>query len=295
MSAVDVPITYTEYGRKQCINQYPAIKDKLQVIPHGINVKEFFPVDPAKLSELRKFYFGPHADKFIIVNINRNQQRKDIPRTLMVFKEFKKECPNSILYLHMAEKDVGWDLPRVCKHLDLTVGADVIFPRNFNVNSGFPVGIVNDLYNCGDVCISTTCGGGWELSSVESMATKTPCIFPDNTALTEIFADGRGFLCRSGDTPNMHHVFTMDNEIIRPLANISDYVKYLKRLYEKPEIGRQMADKAYQWVHANLLWERDIVPKFDYIFQSLYADLQRPQQAIEAMSAQATWQKGESI
>ena len=296
MAAADVPVTYTEWGKKECIKAFPAIGDRLQVIPHGINLKEFFPVSKEEKARLRKFYFGPHADKFIVINVNRNQQRKDIPRSMMAFKEFHKECPNSLLYLHMAEKDVGWDLPRIAGHLDLKLGEEIIFPKNFNVNAGFPVQVVNELYNCADVCISTTQGGGWELSSIESMACKVPAIFPDNTALTEIFADGRGFTCRSGDTINMHHVQTMDNEVIRPLCNINDMVKYLKRLYEKPEIGQRMVEKACEWVHKNLIWERDVCPRFDTIIKGLYEDMQKPVSSmLPSIEQQENWQKGEVI
>jgi glycosyltransferase involved in cell wall biosynthesis len=296
MYAADVSVTYTEWARRQCVGKYPAIKDKLQVIPHGISLKEFFPHPPEKRQQLRKLFFGPHADKVIVLNVNRNQQRKDIPRSLMAFKEFKKECPNSVYYLHCAVKDVGWDLERVVKNMKMRLDEDVLFPKNFNVNTGFPVSVVNDLYNCADVCISTTLGGGWELSSVESGATKVPCIFPDNTALTEIFADGRGFLCRSGDTNNFKVVLPMDNEIVRPLVNITDMVKYLKRLYDKPEIGHVMADKFYKWIVENLQWEKHVVPRFDTIFRDLFADLTKPEQAIESSIVQnveeKSWQVG---
>jgi glycosyltransferase involved in cell wall biosynthesis len=296
MSAADVPITYTEWGKAQCTKTYPAIGEKIQVIPHGISLKEFFPVTPEERGRLRKFYFGPHADKFIIINVNRNQQRKDIPATMMAFKEFHKECPNSLLYLHCAEKDVGWDLNRVAQHLDLKLGDEVIFPKNFNVNTGFPVRVVNELYNCADVCISAALGEGWGLSSVEAMATKTPCIFPDNTSLTEIFADGRGFLCRSGDTPNMKIVLPMDNEVIRPRVNINDMVKYLKRLYERPELGHKMADKAFDWVVNTLQWERHIVPKFHNIIRDLSEQLKMPMpEALAPTALPSDWRQGEVV
>lgn len=299
MYAADVSITYTNWARKQCINKYPEIANKLRVIPHGISLKEFFPHPPEKRKQLRKLFFGPHADKFIVINVNRNQQRKDLPRTLLAFREFKKECPNSVYYLHCAVKDVGWDLERVVKNMNMRLDEDVLFPRNFNVNTGVPVSVVNDLYNCADVCISATLGGGWELSSVESGATKVPCIFPDNTALTEIFADGRGFLCRSGDGPNFKVVLPMDNEIVRPLMNITDMVKYLKRLYEKPEIGRVMSEKFYRWVVDNLQWEKHIVPQFDAIFKDLFADLIKPEEAVKdnimTPLASSGWQVGEIV
>lgn len=301
MAACDRCVTYTDYGRKQSVNKWPDISGKLDVIPHGMSLKEFFPHPPERRAQLRQMMFGPHANKFIVINVNRNQQRKDIPASMLAFKEFKKNCPNSILYLHCAEVDVGWNLPKVAHNMGMKVGEDIIFPKNFNVNAGYPVSVVNDLYNCADVCISTALGEGWGLSSVEAMATKTPAIFPDNTSLTEIFADGRGFLAKSGDTPNMRIVLPMDNDVIRPRTNINDVAKYLKRLYEKPEIGHKMAEKAYDWVVRNLQWEQHIVPRFDTILKGLYADLMRSndptmqQQPGQPGQDVSNWKQGEVI
>jgi len=302
MSHADVCVTYTEFGRKQCITKYPPIAEKLQIIPHGISLKEFYPKPPEEIKRMREFYFGSHANKFIVMNVNRNQQRKDIPRSMVAFREFKKQCPNSLYYLHCAEKDVGWDLRKVARNIGLVVGEDIMFPKNFNVNTGVPVSVVNDLYNCCDVVISTCVGEGWGLSSVEAMATGTPAIFPDNTSLTEIFADGRGFLCRSGDTPNFWTFMTMDNDVARPLANINDLVKYLKRLYEKPDIGRKMAQKSLRWVQDNLQWEKNIVPRFDNILMQLYNDLKNPKQHDRLPgetpvkeAASKGWKQGEMI
>jgi glycosyltransferase involved in cell wall biosynthesis len=184
--------------------------------------------------------------------------------------------------------------------MGMKLGEDVLFPPNFNVNTGYPVSVVNDLYNCSDANISTTQGGGWELSSVEGMAAKTPCIFPDNTALTEIFSDGRGFLVRSGDSPNFFHVNTMDNEILRPLADVNGYAKYLKRLYEDKQkggrIARQMTDKAYAWVMNNLQWDKHIVPKFEAIVSGLVEDLHRPVEVRETNKVgPSDWKVGEVV
>lgn len=295
MSAADVPVTYTEWGKKECIKAYPQIGDKLQVIPHGINLQEFFPVSSEERARLRKFYFGPHAGKFIVINVNRNQQRKDIPRSMMAFKEFHKECPNSLLYLHMAEQDVGWNLVKVSEHLGLKLGEDVVFPKNFNVNTGFPVRIVNELYNCADVCISTAVGEGFGLSAVESMACKLPACFPSNTALTEIFSDGRGFLHRSGETNNLRAVWPMDNEVIRCISDVETLVRNLKRIYNNPEVGRKVADKAHNWVVNTLQWNKHISPKFDTIIKRLYEDMQKPITMSEQGIDNTGWKKGELV
>ena len=51
------------------------------MVPHGVDPREYFPVDRDKVEEFKNQYFGPYKDYFIITNVNRNQQRKDIPRS----------------------------------------------------------------------------------------------------------------------------------------------------------------------------------------------------------------------
>ena len=301
MSSADQPVTYTEWGKKQCINVCPEIAPKLDAVPHGINTDEFFPLASDVRKALRQKYFVHHANKFIIINVNRNQPRKDIPRSLQVFKMFQKEvCQDSVYYLHMAAHDFGWNLLEVLKTLDLELGKDVLLPANFSVNQGFPVSIVNELYNCADVCISTTLGEGWGLSSVEAMCTKTPCVFPDNTSLTEIFSDGRGLLAKSGEHVGMTVVLSNDNEVVRPLTNPRDMVKLMKKVYEKPEFAQRMTERAYTWVHKTLRWEKHIVPRFHQHIQRLYAELQNETSITEAPKPEkqaptTDWKVGEII
>jgi len=264
MNMLDVPVAYTEYGKKESILACPSIANKLQVIPHGANTDDFFPMVETQTEKFRKEYFGKHASKYIVTNINRNQQRKDIPRCILAFKEFKKLRPNSVLYLHMAANDQGWNLPEVIKATGLTLGEDVLLPGNgFEPNQGFPIDVVNRIYNASDVVVSTTLGEGWGLSTVEAMACKTPIIFPSNTVLTEIIGEERGWLVKSGDTPNDHIVLPNDNEVVRPLTDILDMAETMVHVYDNPEEAKTRAETAYKWVTSSLVWSKHIVPMWD--------------------------------
>jgi glycosyltransferase involved in cell wall biosynthesis len=266
MAKVDVPVTYTEFGKTESILACPSIADRLKVIPHGANPKDFYPLPDEAIASFRRDYFGKHAGKFIVTNVNRNQQRKDIPRTLMAFKEFKRRRPNSVLYLHMATKDQGWDLAEVIAGMGMRMGEDVIMPgNNFGPNQGYPISVVNQIYNSSDVIVSTTVGEGWGLSTVESMACRTPVIFPRNTALVEIVGENeeRGYLVNSGSTPDEFCVLPNDNEIMRPVASVTGLAEKLIHVYDNNEEAQAKADAAYSWVKSNLVWEQHIVPQWD--------------------------------
>jgi glycosyltransferase involved in cell wall biosynthesis len=302
MNLCDQPVTYTKWAQKQCINVFPAIESKLDYVYHGVNMENFFPYPDEVRVQLRKKYYGKNAEKFIILNLNRNQPRKDIPRSIAAFKEFKKDYPNSILYLHMAVLDFGWHLAEVCKAFDLQIGEDVLFPNpeTFTTQSGFPIHVVNELYNCADVCISTTLGEGVGLSLLEAMASRTPFIGPNNTALTELLDEGRGYLAECYNNRSMFVILSNDNEVIRPLTDIYSLVKLLKRVYDNPDKAKVTAERAFKWVKENLSWEKNIVPVFHNHILRLYDDLQKsnvilPPAPGPAIITPSDWKKGEVL
>lgn len=271
VNAVDFPVTYTQFGFDQSVARISELKDRLKVIPHGVNPKVFFPAPKEQVADFRKQFFGPVAGHFIITNVNRNQQRKDIPATIRAFKEFKKQRPDSVLYLHMAAHDQGWNLPEVLKMMELDISKDVILPQNFAPSTGFPLEVLNLIYNASDCVVSTTVGEGWGLSWTEAMATKTPVVFPQNTCLTEYITEETGYPYRSGGDADHTAVIPHDNEIPRPTAHISHLVERLVELYDNRDEARQRAENAFNMVLNNLVWTEHINPQWVKLFDEVVA------------------------
>jgi len=278
INAVHHPVAYTQFGHDQAKEVCPEYKGS-DIVFHGVNTKEYFVLPEKDSLAFRSQYFGRHSEKFIITNLNRNQQRKDIPRTIQAFAEFRKDVKDSILYLHMARKDQGWDLVEVCKAHGLDISNDVIFPENFGPNQGYPREIVNMIYNASDCVVSTTLGEGMGLSWIESMATKTPTIVPDNTAMSEFVNDDNGYLVKSGTNPSLFTVIPNDNEIIRPLVDVEDLIDKFKQIYFGRDEAKRRAETAYKWVTNEMDWQKSIVPQWVKIFDKEYADLKSGKQS----------------
>jgi glycosyltransferase involved in cell wall biosynthesis len=275
MNLADYPVAYTKYAYEECTRVYPLLKDRLRVIPHGININDFHPITYKEASEFKKAYFGPLAGKFIFSCVNRNQIRKDIPRLLMAFKEFRKKHDDAVLYCHMAIRDQGHNLDEVCKSLGLVINKDVIFPHNFNPARGFPKEILNKIYNVSDVVVSSTVGEGWGLSQVEAMAAKTAVISPRNTSCTEILGSDRGLLVDSGADME-HFVFLPhDNEVMRPVISIEDMVKKMEMFYEDEVLRMSAAENGFRWVTNNLIWDQHIVPMWESLFDEALGSLNK--------------------
>lgn len=243
VSKVDYPIVYTEYGKRETLKHDPSLKSKLEIIYHGTNTGEFFPI-PQDMSEFRSHYFkGIADDRFLIMNLNRNQPRKDVLRSMLIIKELHERGRNPLLYLHMAGQDVGGDIREWADQLGLEYGKHFVFPDNFG--EGMPIDTINALYNSVDCVLTTTHGEGWGLSLTEAMSTKVPIVAPDVTSITEILADNRGILVPSGKTN--HDWYTQgpgDNNRLRPLMNVHDAADAIENLMdgEKPDI-----EGAYKW------------------------------------------------
>lgn len=283
-NAVDYPVTYTQFGKDMSIKVLPEIGPKLQVIPHGVNPKVFFPVPKSESDKFRKVFFGPLADKFIFTNVNRNQQRKDIPATIRAFKEFKKHRPDSILYLHMAAQDQGWNLPEVLQSFELDITRDVILPQNFTPANGFPLEVLNLVYNSSDAILSTTVGEGWGLSWTEAMATKTPVIFPNNTCLGEYITEDTGFPYPSGGDPDHITILPHDNEVPRPTSHVGKMVERMIEVYDNRDEAARRAENAFKMVTTNLLWDQHINPRWVQLFDSIVSQIAVPQAAAQDLS-----------
>jgi glycosyltransferase involved in cell wall biosynthesis len=285
---VDFPVTYTQFAYNECLKHHPSLENRLKTIPHGVNPNDFHPLDSSIIEPFRMQYFGPHVDKYIYMNLNRNQQRKDIPRSLLAHNEVHKLDPETLLYLHMAVRDQGWNLDEVVKGMGLDMTSDVVFPNNFSPNKGFPLKTLNAVYNATDCVISTALGEGWGLSWIEAMATKTPVIMPNNTALTENITDDIGYLVDSGTSLALHTVLPWDNEVVRPVVDTNHLVELMHRVKDKPEEAKEKAENAYKHVINNLLWREHVVPMWVKLLDDIVTSGPPKQEVTEDVEGKKT-------
>jgi len=260
--SVDYPVAYTQF----CKEQTNRPDKDIRVIYHGVDPKAFYKLEDKDASEFRRNYFSSQSDKFIFGNINRNQQRKDIPRFLRAVKSLKENDKDVLGYCHCAIKDQGWNLEEVCRTLELDTKRDVLFPVNFSPNQGYPIHIVNNIYNSVDAIVSTDMGEGFGFHMLESMATKTPLIVPNNTVRPELITDDIAYLVDSGSNENLWTILPNDNEVMRPLTDIEHLKKTMAHVVDNYDEALEKADAAYKFVENNLFWEDSIIPQWVDLF-----------------------------
>lgn len=267
------------------------IKDRLSVIHHGVDLQVFHPIPTEEKKAFRKEFLGDFVndDTYLVVNVSRNQPRKDLCRTLQVFSIFKKKVPNAHLYLHCKDDDVGGSIHEMARNYNLIGGQDYSVPKDFNAGSGYPPETVNKIYNMADLCITTTLGEGWGFITTEAMATKTPIVAPYITSMIDIFGsvppnpDGdefdnweeymRGIPVKAGSTTSEFICMGLqDNERVRPLTNVDDMVEKMFWAYKNPEKVQAIVERAFAWVQ-DLQWS-NIAKMWDVLFTSAYLTLQ---------------------
>lgn len=218
----DSLITYTEYGRTEVLKIRPELKGKIKVIPHGTDTENFYPVTDISDFGFRASYFGDNKDKFIIMNLNRNQPRKDIPNTILAFAQVKARWSFSkkpFLYLHCNPNDpMGHRLYDIMNQLDLKEGEDYMFPPKETQNHGTDLKTLNLIYNSVDLYVTTTLGEGWGLGFSESAAVGLPIICPYSTSFMEMSGNGiRAFVL-----DDLHQYVNSIDNTIRLKTDVDD-------------------------------------------------------------------------
>src|SRR5258708_20943604 len=78
----------------------------------GCETDVFYPLSEEERKAARLRLFGEeYKDTFLCINVNRNQQRKDLARCMGAFHLFHQKHPDSALYLHSVMNDAGGHLP----------------------------------------------------------------------------------------------------------------------------------------------------------------------------------------
>lgn len=258
----DYPVAYCNFGREQIMrfeNDKTNLKNRLKVIRHGVNKQEFYRIkNRNEVNEFKKTFFKDFfsLDDVLVININRNQFRKDIARSMVAFKFFKdtlkkKYNKNAFLYLHCKSSDVGGNVFEIAQQIGLKPKEDFAVPSSFDVSKGYPVEILNKIYNSADMMITTTLGEGWGFSITEAMSAETLVLAPNITSIPEIlncegddisgvnYKKWRGIPVKSGSTSSEWVCLgQIDNEVVRPIVNVEDLAAKMVWAYEhKKECG----------------------------------------------------------
>ncbi len=181
------------------------------VIPLGVDTDVFSPSDQL---EARKHLFPDHElqlwNSFIVLNVNRNQNRKKLDLTIKYFASWWNQAgrpENAYLYMHVLPGSV-----RSCDCIQLAhyygLRGRVIMAEPHDIFNGAPESELVATYRAADVFLTTTLGEGHGLTPMEAAACGKPVIAGDYAALGDWGKDAL-YLVPVGDESVMPDVNNM--------------------------------------------------------------------------------------
>lgn len=252
----DYAYTYTYHAQSVLERLIPATT--VGVIYLGCEPDLFYPLDEKERRRLRKDkLFGIDDSTFVVTMADRNQWRKDMARGMAAFHFFHQKHPNSLLYIHSKQIDVGGPLTEFarvfgmfynCKDPRSGIPEVAFTSSEFNEALGINRGDMNNVYNFADCFIKSSTGEGWGLTTTEAMAAGCPVVVPGNTANLEIVGENeeRGYLVKSGGMDLWLMPYGLTNNP-REIISVEDMVNKLEYVYHNREEAKSKAQQARYW------------------------------------------------
>jgi D-inositol-3-phosphate glycosyltransferase len=269
LSAADCLVAYTKYGRNELLaaSYRLAAPPRIEVIPHGVDLNCFYPLSTdrqeARMLGRRMLKLtDPHwQNAFIVLNANRNMERKRIDLSMRGFAAFARHRPNAYLYLHMGMLERGWHLQVLAERYG--IAGRLLLTTDTAMHPNVSNSFLNALYNACDVGISTSSGEGWGLLNFEHAATGAALVLPRHTALAELWSGAADFL---DPVITLNWPGTLASQFI---VNDLDLAAALTRLYEDPVHLAMRARQAFEVTQdEHYHWEK-IALQWDALFQEL--------------------------
>lgn len=212
LQAVDVAVTYTEYGVHQTRAALGQSLYPVHILPHGVD-EVFTPLTVEERAQARNielrlppalgFTAGKagqeetiqfcNENTFLMLNVNKNEWRKDPLRSLEILFGLRVAGVPAKLILRMDPTSAmgGVQLDMAAAQLGLAYGVDYCH-----------IGPVPDeglraLYGAADLYLTTSLGEGWGLGVTEALACHCPVAMAAHTSLREI-----GEAAVAGETSN---------------------------------------------------------------------------------------------
>ena len=233
------------------------LDDSGEVIYHGIESAIFKPLtDTEKKSAKAKL--GLDWD-FVLLQVGRNTNRKQIPRLINAFREFweRNDKPFNVgLILHVGDPTDttgmgGWNLPQLVKEAGLE--KNIAFSdATTNPLFGLSREELAMLYGIADVHVLSTGGEGFGIPTAEAMACGVPVMLPDNSTGPELVGENseRGWL-----VPCATNIVGPKWGINLKLVDEAALADAIQEAYDNPSLVKERGENARKWAVENLDWE----------------------------------------
>ncbi len=237
---------FSNFARNE-INLYSGIQ--ANIVYPGVDRDVFHPIKTNIKDNSLPFNIG---QTFMVLNVNQNTDRKNIPLTLEGFRDFAKDKEDVFMMLVTDPEDPhGYDLWDFIKSMGLN--KKVAITREAGPLRGMSDAKLNLMYNLASVSINTSIGEGLSLPTLEAMAVGTPVLATDYAAVPELINQGGGIKLKT-----VGHMYGF-NGIRRALVSKEDVTAQLNVMYQDYKTDKKLknwiSEKSQRFA-SMLTWDR---------------------------------------
>lgn len=300
----DKLITFTKFGKEAIDERAAELGTALETtyIYHGVDTQVFKPLPKSDIDNF-KMSRGIDPKKKIIGMFSRNQPRKHHPEFIEFASRLLEKVDNKddyLFYLHSVKQDAGWDLDaliedidklssreRVLKHKTFNPGQEIpqkdyslrgkfIFPGIDNPGAGYPIELLNMMYNICDAHVLLTSGEGFGCTITESMSAGIPTFTNNYAAGGELVREsGAGEVINARD----YTYRGSDHNFFRPHTDYDDAVDKVLNCLVNEDVKAKFKKRARTFALANS-WDI-IIDDWDREITSVFNVSNKPIKAIE--------------
>ncbi len=227
--------------------------DTQDAIYHGVDPAIYHPRTEEERRKIRQGY-GIDSDVFLVLMVQANTQRKNIPSQIKAFQEFKRLTSadaHLIGVIPNIEVQRAYDLNMLWE--SMKQGQDDCFSHTYNLNEVQ----LSDLYSIADVLLQCTYGEGFGLPVIEAGACGVPTIATNFSSLPELLG-GRDMVASRGwlvnGELNYFQPDGLNNWQMIPYQR--DIVTSLIDAYEHKEKRKRLGEAMRAFVLAECNWDR---------------------------------------
>lgn len=200
-----------------------------EVVWHGVDTNLYHPRDRSESKRI----LGYDPDRFLILRVDKNSTRKDYPATWKALRPLLRKYGDIDVHFHcIPDTFDGYNLRQVMFN-DEDIRDRVNFSPNLGGYEGWSDEALATLYSAADLFVSTAWGEGFGLGELNAIASGTPVVAQDCSAITEVVGPG-GVLIPPGDF--MSTPMGQDQR----LPNIPAFTAAIERLYQARGSRRKM-------------------------------------------------------
>jgi len=245
LNALKRAIFWTEFGRQEAIKGGMTIPSA--VVPLGVDLDAFSPGDQLAARQALGLP-EPCLDAFIVGNVNRNQNRKRLDLMIQYFAQWVlgAHITDAYLYLHVLPgSSTQCDCEQLAYYYGIGAGPNcrLIYAQPKDTFNGTTLAWLRDTYRAFDVFANTSLAEGWGLTAMEAMASRVPCVLPNNSAFGEWAREG-ALMVPSPMEGLMPDVKTMIGWVPDKLA----WIEAVNRLYHSRDLRQITAQKGLDLV-----------------------------------------------